>query len=80
MGYYAAVEFKTALLKAFARARMAAVENGHVILLGHCIDGVEERQEVLLGVDILLAMSRQKNIFTFLETKAAENVGCLDVF
>ena len=73
VSYYAAVEFESALFKAFARARMAAVEDGHVVLLGHGVDGVEERQEVLLGVNILLAMSRQQNIFAFFEAEAASN-------
>ena len=71
VGYYAAIEFEATLFEAFARAGMAAVENGHVVLLGHGVDGVEERQEVLLGVNILLAMSRQQNIFAFFEAEAA---------
>ena len=38
---------------------MAGVENGHIVLLRHGVDGVEERSEILLGVDILLPMGRQ---------------------
>lgn len=78
VGYHTAVEFEAALFKAFARAGMAAVEDGHVVLLGHGVDGVEERQEVLLGVDVLLAVGRQKDIFALLKTEAAENVARFD--
>lgn len=39
-----------------AAAGVAAVENGHVVLLGHFVDGGEERQEVLLGVDVFFAV------------------------
>lgn len=56
MGYYAAVEFESALLKALARTWMATVENRHVVFPGHGVDCVEERQEVLLCIDILLAV------------------------
>ena len=57
---------------------MAAVENGHVVLLSHGVDGVEERQEVLLGIYILLTMSRQKDVAAFFQTEAAEDVGSFD--
>ena len=38
---HAAVEFEAALLQAFARAGMAAVEDGHVVASGDGVDGVE---------------------------------------
>ena len=58
---------------------MAAVEDGHVVALGYGIDGVEEAQEVLLGVDVLLAVCRQQDVLTFLEAEAAVDVAGLDV-
>lgn len=79
MGYHAPVELEAALFKAFARAGMAAVEYGHVVLRGHGVDGVEERQEVLLGVDILLAVGRQKDVAAFFQTEATEDVGGFNV-
>lgn len=46
-------------LKTVAAAGMAAVENRHVILFGHCVDRIEEAEEVLLRVDVLFAVSAQ---------------------
>ena len=56
MGYDPSVELEAALLEAFAGTGMTAVENRHVVLLSHGVDGVEKRQEVLLCIDILLAV------------------------
>ncbi len=56
MGYDPSVELEAALLEALAGTGMTAVENRHVVLLSHGVDGVEERLEVLLCIDILLAV------------------------
>ena len=58
---------------------MAAVEDGHVVLPGHRIDCIEEAQEVLFGVDVLLAMGGQKDILPFLESKTLMDVAGLDL-
>ena len=50
------VELEAAGCKAVAAARMTAVEDGHVVLLCHLVDGGEEGEEVLLGVDVLFAV------------------------
>ena len=56
---HAGVKLEAALLQALAAARVAAVEDGHVVALGHAVDGGEEALEVALGVDILLAVGRE---------------------
>ena len=66
MLYHSAVELETALLQALATTRMTAVEYRHVVFLCHLIDGGEERQEVLLGVYILLTMGREQYVSAFL--------------
>ena len=52
----ALVELEATCSKTVARARVTAVEDGHVILLGHPVDGGEEAEEVLFGVYIFFAM------------------------
>ena len=59
MLYYTPVELEPRGLQALAAARMAAVKDGHIVLLRHLVDGIEQAEEILLGVDILLAVSTQ---------------------
>ena len=73
------VELESAAFEAFAAAGMAAVEDGHAVAPGDGVDGVEEAQEVALGVDVFLAMGAQQDIFSFFESEAAVDVGGLDV-
>ena len=42
-----------------AAAGMAGVEDGHVVVLGQMVDGGEQVDEVLLGVDVLLPVGGQ---------------------
>ena len=58
---------------------MATVEDGHVVLLRHLVDSSEEGEEVLLRVDIFLAMGGQENILAFLQAKALVDVAGLDI-
>ena len=60
------VKLEAAGFKAVAAAWVATVENWHVILLCHFVDGGEEAEEVFLCVNVLFTMCREKNIFTFL--------------
>ena len=53
---HARIQFESACLQALARAGMAGIQNRHIVLLGHLVDCIKEAQEVLLGVDILLAV------------------------
>ena len=58
---------------------MATVENGHVILLRHLVDSSEEGEEVLLRVDIFLAMGGQENILAFLQAEALVDIAGLNI-
>lgn len=58
---------------------MATVEDGHVVLLCHLVDSSEEGEEVLLRVDIFLAMGRQEYILAFLQAEALVDVAGLDI-
>ena len=53
---YTMVKLESALLQTLARPWVARVQNRHVILLCHSIDGGEKTPKVLLGVDVLLAV------------------------
>lgn len=53
---HTSVELKPTGCKAVARARVATVKYRHIILLCHAVNGIEQREEVLLGVDVLLAV------------------------
>ena len=54
----AAVELETALLKTLAAARVAGIENRHVVFLRHFVDGCKERGEILFSIDVLFTMGR----------------------
>ena len=73
----ALVELEAACLQAFAAAGVAAVEDGHVVLLGHLVDGVEQAQEVLLSVYVLLAMCAQQDVLALLQAQALVDVAGL---
>ena len=77
--YDTTVELEARLLEALARAGMAAVENRHVVAFGDGVDCVEQAQEVALGVDILFAVGRQKDVSAFFETEASVDVAGFDV-
>lgn len=56
------VQLEATRLKTLAATRMTAVEDRHVVLLSHGVDGVEETEEVLLRIDVLLSMRAQQYI------------------
>lgn len=58
---------------------MTTVEDGHIVLFRHLVDSSEEGEEVLLRVDIFLAMGGQENILAFLQTEALVHVAGLDI-
>ena len=71
---HAGVEPEAGLRETVAAARVAAVENRHVVLRGHRVDGVEQAQEVLLRVDVLLAVGAQEDVPAFLEAETTVDV------
>lgn len=58
---------------------MATVEDGHIVLLRHLVDSCEEGEEVLLGINVFLTVSRQENVLAFLQAKALVDVAGLDI-
>lgn len=72
--YNPAVKLESALLKALAAAWVAAVEYRHVVLLRYGVDGVEQREEVLLRVYVLLAVRAQQYVFPLLKAEAGVDV------
>ena len=58
---------------------MARVENRHVIFLGQRIDRVEQAQEILLRVDILLAVGRQQQVSALFQPQPPVDVRSLDL-
>jgi len=75
----ARIKLEAGGLEAFAGTRMATVENGHVVLLRHLVDCVEQRKEVLLRVDVLLAVGRQQNVLALLQPKPSMNIRSLNL-
>jgi hypothetical protein len=61
------VQLEPALLQSLAAARMAGVENRHIVLFGHLVDGGEQRGKVFLGVDIFLAVGGKQDVLAFLK-------------
>ena len=46
--------------------RVAGIEDRHIILLSHSVDGVEQTQEVLFGIDVFLAVCAEQDVLSFL--------------
>ena len=59
------VELEATRLETLATTRMAAIKDGHVVLLGHLVDGCEETQEVLLCINVLLSVGAQQDVLAF---------------
>lgn len=51
------VQLEAAGCQSVAAARMAAVENRHIVFLGQLVDGIEKAEEILFRVDVFLTMS-----------------------
>ena len=75
----AGVEFEAGGFEALAGAWVAGVQDWHVVLLRHLVDSIKQRQEVLLRVDVLLAVSRKQDILTLLKPKPSVNVRSLNL-
>lgn len=70
----ALIQIKAAGFKAVAAAGVTTVEDGHVVLLCHPVDGGEEAEEILLRVDVLFAVGREEDVFAFLQTEAPVHI------
>lgn len=76
---HAAVKLEARRLEALARTRVARVQNRHVVLRSHLVDGVEKRQKVLLRVNVLLAMRAQQNVLPLLQPQPRMNIRSLNL-
>ena len=48
---------------------MAAVQHRHVVFFRHGVDGIEEGEEVALGVDVLLPVGREQDVPALLQAE-----------
>ena len=76
---HARVELEAGGLQALAGARVAGVQDRHVVLLGQRVDRGEQAREVRLGVDVLLAVGREQHVLLRLQAELGEDVRGLDL-
>ena len=76
---HARVELEAGGLQALAGARVAGVQDRHVVLLRERVDGGEQAREVRLGVDVLLAVRGQQHVAPGLQAELGEDVRGLDL-
>ena len=76
---HARVELEAGGLQALAGARVAGVQDRHVVLLGQRVDRGEQAREVCLGVDVLLAVCREEHVALGLQPELGKDVRRLDL-
>ena len=76
---HARVELEAGGLQALAGARVAGVQDRHVVLLGQRVDGGEQAREVRLGVDVLLAVGGEQHVALGLKAELGKDVRRLDL-
>lgn len=76
----ARVQLEARGLQALSGARVAGVQDRHVVPLRQCVDRGEQAREVRLGVDVLLAVGGQQHVALGLQSELGEDVGGLDLF
>ncbi len=69
---HAPVKFEARGGKAVTAARVATVQNRHVVLFGHLVDGGKEAREVLLGIDVFFAVGAEQNVLALFEAETGE--------
>ena len=73
------VQPEAALLQPVTASGVAGIEDGHIVFLCQGIDGGEETQEVLFGVDIFLPVGRQENILILFQAQALQHITLADL-
>lgn len=76
---HARVQLEARGLQALAGARVAGVQDRHVVPLGQGIDRGEQAREVRLGVYVLLAVGGQQHVALRLQAELGEDIGGLDL-
>ena len=72
------VELEAACGQSVAASGVTAVENRHVVFGGHLVDRIEQRQEVLLRIDVLLPMGGQQDVFSLFQTQPLVDIAGFD--
>ena len=76
---HARIELEAGGLQALAGARVAGVQDRHVVFLRESVDCGEQAREVRLGVDVLLAVGGQQHILLRLQAELGEDIGRHDL-
>lgn len=76
---HAQVQLEAGGLQALAGARVAGVQDRHVVFLRKRVDRREQAREVRLGVDVLLAVGRKQHVALGLQTELGEDIRSLDL-
>ena len=76
---HARVQLEAGGLQALAGARVAGVQDRHVVLLGQRVDRGEQAREVRLGVDVLLAVGGEQHVALRLKAELGQDVRGLDL-
>ena len=76
---HARVQLEAGGLQALAGARVAGVQDRHVVFLRERVDRGEQAREVRLGVDVLLAVGREEHVTLGLQAELGEDIRGLDL-
>ena len=76
---HARVQLEARGLQALAGARVAGVQDRHIVFLGQRVDRGEQAREVGLGVDVLLAVGREQHVAPGLKAELGQDVRGLDL-
>ena len=76
---HAQVQLEAGGLQALAGARVAGVQDRHVVFLRERVDRREQAREVRLGVDVLLTVGRKQHVALGLQTELGEDIRSLDL-
>ena len=79
MHAHAGVQLEAGGLQALAGARVAGVQDRHVVPLGQRVDRGEQAREVRLGVDVLLAVRGEQHVALGLQAELGEDIGALNL-
>lgn len=76
---HARVQLEAGGLQALAGARVAGVQDRHVVFLGQRVDRGEQAREVRLGVDVLLAVGGEQHVALRLQVELGKDVRRLNL-
>ena len=77
--YNPRIQAEAGRFQTLSGARMAGVEDGHVILLCQLIDSRKQGKEILLCINILLPVCGQKDILAGFQSQFLQYIGFLNL-